>query len=47
MKELTKKQMSNVYGSGLSAAGIGAIIGSVIAFIVGAIDGYTRPFKCR
>ena len=47
MKKLTKEEMSNVYASGLSAAGIGAIIGSFIAFVVGAIDGYTRPFKCR
>ena len=39
MKELSKKEMTSVYASGLSAAGIGAIIGSVIAFIVGAIDG--------
>lgn len=47
MRQLTQKEMNNITASGMSAAGIAAIIGSFIAFVVGAIDGYTRPFRCR
>lgn len=47
MRELTTKEMIDTRASGLSGGAIAAIIGGVIAFIVGAFDGYTRPYKCR
>lgn len=47
MKELTNKEMVDINANGLSAGAIVGIIGAGIAFIVGILDGYTRPFRCR
>lgn len=47
MKKLNVEKMKNIKGEGWSAAGICAVVGGIIAFFVGAIDGYTRPFRCR
>ena len=46
MKELTLKEMKGINASGISA-GVVAAIGAGVAFIVGILDGFTRPFKCR
>lgn len=46
MKELNVKEMKNINASGLSAGAVAAI-GAGIAFIIGVLDGYTRPFRCR
>ena len=46
MKELRKEEMLNIKAEGLSATAI-ALIAAGIAFVVGVLDGYTRPFKCR
>lgn len=42
--ELTKQQLLNVRGGGL---GVFAGIGALIVFVIGVIDGYVRPYKCR
>lgn len=44
MKELTKKELNNISGGGLSTY---LIFGGIITFIVGFIDGFTRPLKCN
>lgn len=46
MKELNESEMLSVKAGGISA-GMIAVIGGCIAFIVGILDGYTRPFRCR
>lgn len=46
MKELTKNEMINANAGGLSAGAIAAICAGV-SFLVGILDGYVRPFKCR
>ncbi len=44
--ELTNKELNNVVG-GISIAGKFMIIGGIISFIIGIIDGFTRPIKCN
>ena len=46
MKELNLKEAKSLYGGGLSAAAYAAIAAG-ISFLVGILDGITRPFKCR
>lgn len=46
MKELSLNETKNMYAGGLSA-GACALIAAGISFIVGILDGITRPFKCR
>ena len=45
MKELTDEELKQVNG-GLSIIGCLGIVAGVI-FIVGILDGYTRPLKCN
>lgn len=42
--ELSKTELNNIVGGGLTGF---AIFGGIIAFIIGVIDGYTRPLKCN
>lgn len=46
MKELNLEEAKTMYAGGLSA-GACAAIAAGISFLVGIIDGITRPFKCR
>ena len=46
MKELSLTQTKNTYAGSLSAAAYAAISAG-ISFLVGILDGITRPFKCR
>lgn len=46
MKELSIGESKRMYAGGLSA-GACALIAAGVSFIVGIIDGITRPFKCR
>lgn len=41
---MTAKELKNVSGGGI---GILLGIGGVIVFIIGVIDGFTRPLACR
>ena len=45
MKELNKIELNNISG-GFKWI-IGGVIGGVLAFIVGVLDGFTRPLKCN
>ena len=44
MVKLEKKELVNVSGGGL---GIGLLISAGILFLIGVVDGYTRPLKCN
>ena len=46
MKELGINEQKNIK-AGAIRWGIVGIIGGIIAFVVGVIDGYTNPSKCR
>lgn len=46
MREMSIKETKEMYGGGLSA-GAYALIAAGISFLVGIVDGVTRPFKCR
>ncbi len=45
MDKLEKEKLENVTGGGISVWGIFGIIAAVV-FIVGVIDGISRPVKC-
>ena len=42
--ELKNEELQNVIGGGI---GKWVVIGGLITFIVGVIDGFLRPFKCK
>ncbi len=46
MKDLTKNEMKNIKGGGLSAAAIIGI-GALVTFLAGIIDGFVRPLGCN
>ena len=46
MRELSIQDTKAMYAGGLSA-GAYALIAAGVSFIVGIVDGITRPFKCR
>ncbi len=46
MKELSKKELSNIEGGAFNA-GIALAIVAGITFIAGIIDGYVRPLACH
>lgn len=46
IKEEELKQISGGFSFSI-AASIGALIGGIGAFIIGFMDGYTRPYACR
>ncbi len=47
MKKLSKKELIEVNGGAVAAGWIVAGIVAGVSFLVGLIDGYVRPFKCR
>lgn len=44
--ELQTKELLNIRGGGISFGAI-ALIGAGVAFVIGIIDGFTRPLKCN
>lgn len=46
MRELTKEELKNING-GISITGKLLLVGGIISFIIGVIDGFTRPLKCN
>ena len=44
MNNLTKKELNEVKGGGI---GTYLLIGGIIVFIIGIVDGYVRPLKCN
>lgn len=43
---LTDKELYSVSGGGIGW-GIAGLIGGIITFVIGVIDGYMRPLKCN
>lgn len=43
---LNKNELLSIKGGGLSA-GVLALIGAGIVFLIGTIDGFVRPLKCN
>ena len=46
MKELTKEELKNING-GMSITAKIFLVGGIISFIIGVMDGFTRPLKCN
>lgn len=46
MKELTQYELNQI-NAGVALNAKFLIIGGIISFIIGFIDGYTRPLKCN
>jgi hypothetical protein len=46
VKKLDICKTKNMYGGGFNL-GIAALIGAGISFVIGALDGWTRIFRCR
>lgn len=46
MKEMNKQELLDINGGGISFS-FGLLIAAGITFIIGVIDGYIRPLKCR
>ncbi|MDD2203169.1 MAG: hypothetical protein PHT75_03360 [Bacilli bacterium] len=43
---LNERELNEVYGGGFSF-GFAIAIAGLITFVVGVIDGYVRPLKCK
>lgn len=46
MVKLSNNELSKINGGGLSI-GVALLIGGLATFIIGMIDGYVRPLRCR
>lgn len=42
--ELKETELKKINGGGM---GLALLIGAGIIFLIGVIDGYVRPYKCR
>lgn len=45
-KTLTNKELFETTGGAAKFGAIAAIVGA-ISFLIGVVDGFLRPFKCR
>lgn len=46
MNILANSELKNIYAGGVKIGIVAAIVG-VVTFVVGVVDGYLRPLKCR
>lgn len=46
MKEINNEELKKINGGGFSI-GLGFLLGGIVTFLVGVIDGYVRPLKCN
>ena len=44
--KLDKRELKDISGGGWSI-GAGLLVGGIITFIIGLIDGYVRPLACN
>lgn len=44
-KLISDKELKNI--SGGFSLGVGLLIGGLISFFIGVVDGYVRPLPCR
>lgn len=45
MEKISKDELQNINGGGLSLLGVAGIIAGAV-FLIGVIDGYVNPKKC-
>lgn len=43
---MSKEELLQINGGGFSL-GLGLVLGGLVTFFIGLIDGYTRPLACR
>ncbi len=46
MIEINEEEAKEIKGGGISLVAVGAIYAAV-TFVIGVIDGFTRPLKCN
>ena len=44
MDKISNNELKQINGGGF---GLGLLIGGLATFLIGVIDGYVRPLKCR
>ena len=44
MNKISNNELKQINGGGF---GLGLLIGGLATFLIGVIDGYVRPLKCR
>ena len=44
MEKISNNELKQINGGGF---GLGLLFGGLATFIIGIIDGYVRPLKCR
>ena len=44
MEKISKNELMSINGGGF---GLGLLIGGLVTFIIGVVDGYVRPLKCH
>ena len=44
MEKISNNELKQINGGGF---GLGLLIGGLATFVIGIIDGYIRPLKCR
>ena len=44
MDKISNNEVKQINGGGF---GLGLLIGGLATFLIGVIDGYVRPLKCR
>ena len=44
MNEISKNELKKINGGGI---GLGLLFGGLATFLIGVIDGFVRPLKCR
>lgn len=44
MEMISNNELKQINGGGF---GLGILIGGLVTFVIGVIDGYVRPLKCR
>jgi lactobin A/cerein 7B family class IIb bacteriocin len=43
---INKEELKKIQGGGFNI-GVGILIGGIVTFLIGLVDGYVRPLACR
>lgn len=46
MEQLNRNDLLNITGGGFGF-GIAICLGALVTFLIGVVDGYVRPLRCR
>lgn len=47
MNELSNEEMLNIKGGALKFKMIGAVVGGIVVFIIGVVNGLVNPQRCN